>query len=156
MSSQWYVELTTLRSQRDKLDKQIVLLEELVDLETQHGGHHVRPVAARKPAARSTAFADKPKPRKAKKNNRQIGAAVSSDGKNIRLPQLLVSIGQQQSSPVKLEELCKLVKEHGYESNASNFSNMVYQSLQKLIKKGFFARNNETREYAFTGNLQTA
>lgn len=155
MSSQWYVELTTLRSQREKLDKQITLLEELVDLETQHGGHQPRPVTARKPAAR-TAVADKAKPRKSKRSSRQIGAAVSSDGKNIRLPQLLVSIGQQQSSPVKLEELCKLVKEAGYESNASNFSNMVYQSLQKLIKKGFFARNSDTREYAFTGNLQTA
>lgn len=155
MSSQWYVELTTLRSQREKLDKQIALLEELVDLEVQHGGHQARPVAARKLAAR-TAATDNPKIRRAKKTSRQIGAVVSSDGKNIRLPQLLVSIGQQQSSPVKLEELCKLVKEAGYESNASNLSNMVYQSLQKLIKKGFFARNDETRDYAFTGNLQTA
>jgi hypothetical protein len=154
MSSQWYVELTTLRSQREKLDKQIALLEELVDLEAQHGGHQVRSVAARKSAR--TAVADNLKPRRAKKTSRQIGVVVSSDGKNIRLPQLLVSIGQQQSSPVKLDELCKLVKEAGYESYASNFSNMVYQSLQKLIKKGFFARNDETREYAFTGNLQTA
>lgn len=152
MSSQWTSELVNLRSQQEKINKQISLLEELIDLESQHAGDDVpAPVATRKAKSRAT------KPQKAaKRRTAQAGAVVSSEGKNIRLPQLLINIGQQLDAPAKLEQICALVKSAGYESNASDFSNMVYQGLQKLIKKGVFARNSDTREYAFTGNLQTA
>jgi len=151
MSSQWTVELVSLRSQQEKISKQISLLEELIGLETQHAGQDA-------PSPVSSSRKNKPKTKtvRAKRRTAQAGAVVTSEGKHVRLPQLLINIGQQLDGPAKLEQICALVKSAGYESNASDFSNMVYQALQKLIKKGDFARNSETREYAFTGNLQSA
>jgi hypothetical protein len=53
--------------------------------------------------------------------------------------------------PLKLAEFVPLVREAGYTTKAKDFSNMVYQALLKLVRRGTLKKNAETREYACAG-----
>jgi hypothetical protein len=74
---------------------------------------------------------------------------AAQDGKTPDLPTLLVTFGQQINKPMSNADYVKLVLEAGYKSEAKDFSNMVYQALQKLVKRGTFKKNEETRQFEF-------
>lgn len=71
------------------------------------------------------------------------------DGKVIDLPGLIETIGQQVHKPLTVADFVTLVLESGYTTKAKDFSNIVYQSLHKLVKRGMFVRNGETRAYEY-------
>lgn len=84
------------------------------------------------------------------KDGEQTEAAVGGDdGKAIDLPGLIETIGQQVQKPLTVADFVTLVLESGYTTKAKDFSNIVYQSLHKLVKRGMFVRNGETRAYEY-------
>jgi len=76
---------------------------------------------------------------------------VTDDGKSVDLPSLLETIAQQVNRPLLLTDFVTLAREAGYTTKAKDFSNMVYQSVLKLVKKGKFKKNEETRAYEYVG-----
>lgn len=74
------------------------------------------------------------------------------DSKSVDLPTLLETIAQQTNRPLIIAEFVKLAREAGYSTRAKDFSNMVYQAVLKLTKKGTFKKNDETRTYEYVGN----
>lgn len=75
------------------------------------------------------------------------------DGKSIDLPSLLETIAQQVDRPLLLADFVTLAREAGYTTKAKDFSNMVYQAVLKLVKKGLFKKNDETRAYEYVGQV---
>lgn len=78
-------------------------------------------------------------------------SASNNDPKRMSLPSLLEMIGQQQSKGIKYKDMAVLVKNSGYRTHSKNFSNMVYQALEKLVHKGKFQKDRETLEYTYAG-----
>ena len=70
--------------------------------------------------------------------------------KRIELPGLLETIIQNHGKPMKHEELVVAAREAGYKSDAKDFSNMVYQALLKMVKKGTLNKANEGRDAEYT------
>ena len=62
------------------------------------------------------------------------------------LPSLLETIAKQQGKPLSQAEYVVAVREAGYASQAKDISNMVYQALRGLVKKGRFEKD-ETNGY---------
>lgn len=136
--SQWSSELEILVQERHRIDKKIDLLNELISLED---GVPVK-------ASASSRKADKKRGRPRREDDTE---ATTDTSKTMKLPALLTSIGQQCEGPIKIADLTKRVIAAGYETNSDKPENMVYQCLQKLIKKGVFTKDQETREYTFNG-----
>ena len=78
-------------------------------------------------------------------------SASTNDPKRMALPALLEMIGQQQNKGIRYKDMAVLVKNSGYRSHSKNFSNMVYQALEKLVNKGRFQKDRETLEYTYAG-----
>ena len=97
---------------------------------------------------------EKPTKRRAHARTKsRVNASEVNGEKKMRLPALLTVLGQQNAGrALTYKELAQLVQDSGYASESKNFSNMVYQSLQKLVKRGLYTKNDETREYHFVGN----
>lgn len=113
-----------------------------------------KPVAAEKPAApkATPATTDAPKKRgrpKGSKNKPKETMTTDDDGKSADLPTLLETIGQEVNKPLTCADFVTLVREAGYKTKAKDFSNMVYQALLKLVKRGTFKKNEETRAYEY-------
>lgn len=89
------------------------------------------------------------RPKGAKNKPKEV---VEGDDKSIDLPTLLETISQQVSRPLTCADFVTLVRESGYKTKAKDFSNMIYQALLKLIKRGKFKKNEETRAYEFVKN----
>ena len=130
MKTDWISELNGLKNEQAKIAKKIGLLEEIIRLEGQH-------VETSQENSKT----------------KRVARTRSNDGggKQMKLPDLLEQIGQQHSHPMKYDVFAQFVQESGYKTNAANLNNMVYQCLQKLVKKKVFQKNNETREYQYIG-----
>lgn len=150
MSSQWENQLNALRSEIENKTKQISLLEQLIALEAKHAGVSVVNVEIEEGEFPANDGKQQSKPkRKARAGNSQ--ERKDSD-KGMSLPDLLRTIGQQYAGQkIQYKALAEEVMKTGYNSNSKNFNNMVYQSLQKLVKRGVYTKDVETREYQFIG-----
>jgi len=84
-------------------------------------------------------------------NAAKAAGVATDDGKSVDLPTLLETIAQQVNRPLLLADFVTLAREAGYTTKAKDFSNMVYQSVLKLVKKGLFKKNEETRAYEYVG-----
>jgi hypothetical protein len=96
----------------------------------------------------------------AKKKGPKTKAATSTDidtkieAGDLDLPDLLTMIAQQVASPLKHLDFLKLVLASGYKPGgeglweAKDKSNMVYQSLNKLVKRGTLKKDPDSREYS--------
>lgn len=106
-----------------------------------------------KTTPKSTPSTDAPKKRGRPKGskNKPKEATAGGEGKSLDLPTLLETIGQSVDKPLVLSDFVTLVREAGYTTKAKDFSNMVYQALLKLVKRGSFKKNEETRAYEFVG-----
>lgn len=151
MSSQWEVQLSALKAEIENKMKQISLLEQLIALEEKHAGGSAAPEAKENHSAEihmesNNHHASKPQRKRSASRRQQDGE------KEMRLPELLQTIGQQHAGEkIPYKTLAEEVVQAGYKSNSSNFNNMVYQSLQKLVKRGVYTKDAETREYQFVG-----
>jgi hypothetical protein len=100
---------------------------------------------------RSTA----PAPKKAKKTGiTVIGKGVprkTDDGKQPDLPTLLAQIAAEQQRPLKIADFVSLARAAGYQTDAKDFPNMVYQALLKLVKRGILEKDQESRDYHYVG-----
>jgi len=111
-------------------------------------------VAKPKPVMRVEAVENNGQPRKrgrpkGSKNKKTAEGTAGRDGKSIDLPSILETIGQQVQKPLVLADFVTLAREAGYATKSKDFSNMVYQALLKLVKRGSFKKNEETRAYEF-------
>ena len=136
------------------------LLERVAEIQAELG---LKVVGKRGRPAKAVAEAPKKRGRPAKakvaaeapkKRGRppKADAKVKADKpKRIELPELLETIVQKHGKAMKHEELVVAAREAGYKSEAKDFSNMVYQCLVKLVKKGTLAKANEGKnaEYSF-------
>lgn len=157
-----------LQNELEKINEQLGLLTRYEELAVGATGAVPVPVpvvaapkAAPKPKAEKTETktteetkTDAPKKRgrpKGSKNKPKEAATgiANGDGKPIDLPTLLETIGQQVNKPLVLADFVTLVRESGYTTKAKDFPNMVYQALHKLVKRGSFSKNEETRAYEF-------
>jgi hypothetical protein len=141
-------DLERLNRQAELLQEEIGLLQRLreIDLERQ-GGSGPATVKTTTTTAAAVAQTDAPKRRG---RPAKVKAGISTDdGKSIDLPTLLVSLAQNVNKPLLLADFVTLAREAGYTTKAKDFSNMVYQAVLKLVKKGLFKKNDETRAYEF-------
>lgn len=151
--TQWDKELETLHRDSELLQEKIGLLQRLREIDLQRNGGAAAAVTAQAPTvAQVPTQAQAPAPKK-KGRPKQVKAGVpAGDGKTVDLPTLLETIGQQVNKPLTLADFVTMVRQAGYETKAKDFSNMVYQALLKLCKRGKFKKNDETRSYEYIGN----
>lgn len=84
------------------------------------------------------------------KNVAKVAAdGAADDGKSVDLQSLLQNIAQQTDKPLMIKDFVSLSLQSGYTTKAKDFSNIVYQSVLKLVKKGVFRKDSETRAYEF-------
>jgi hypothetical protein len=142
--TQWDKELESLNREAELVQERVGLIKRLREIDLHGQGFQVAPLqqAAVKP---TTVKAATLAPAQVK------ALAGGGDGKTADLPTLLETISQQVNRPLKLAELVTLVREAGYTTEAKDFSNMVYQALLKLVRRGTLTKNAETREYAWAG-----
>jgi len=91
-----------------------------------------------------------PIPKRRGRPPKNPNAIAAPKGKRIELPGLLETIIQSHGKPMKHEELVVATRNAGYKSNAKDFSNMVYQCLVKLVKKGTLKKANEGKDAEYT------
>lgn len=159
--SQWQNQLNALKAEIETKSKQLALIEQLIALEAKHAddhdndfnGHPVFGAVIDNSEDEGEEHNNKPAKRKAATRTKAHREFSESNGeKKMRLPSLLVVLGQQNAGrALTYKELAEMVQASGYASESKNFSNMVYQSLQKLVKRGVYNKNEETREYHFVG-----
>lgn len=92
-----------------------------------------------------------PVKRKRGRPRKTDSVAAKSEGKSADLPTLLEVISQTVAKPMKQDEFVRKVRDAGYQTNSKDISNMVYQALLKLVKRGTMKKNAETREYSYAG-----
>lgn len=153
-ATQYDAGLEVLTRQAERLQERIGLLNRLRELELEDAA--VTVTAAPATQAKTAAPAQTAPVAATKKRGRpkQTGAKAgvpTGDGKTIDLPTLLETIGQNLNKPLALPDFVTLVRESGYSTKAKDFSNMVYQALLKLVKRGKFKKNDETRCYEYVG-----
>lgn len=162
--------------QAERWEERVGLLNRLAEIDGELGiGEPVKakPKKAATAAPVATTGTAPKKRGRPPKNPAQAPATVSTDGvpaapkkrgrppknpnavpvvkeKRLELPSLLQTIVQTHGKPMKHEELVVAARTAGYKSDASDFSNMVYQCLVKLVKKGTFAKANEGKNAEYT------
>jgi len=134
-------------------EEKVGLLNRLAEIDAALTGQAVATtvatVAAPKQAPKPTAqVADAPKRRGRPPKN--PNAVPQNKEKRIELPNLLETIIQTHGKPMKHEELVVAARNAGYKSEAKDFSNMVYQCLVKLVKKGTLGKDNEGKNAEYT------
>lgn len=161
----------------ERWEERVGLLNRLAEIDGELGiGVIPTPTKAKKvvsATAASVTGTDTPKKRgRPRKNPVAQAAPVATDGvpapkrrgrppknssavpvvkeKRLELPSLLQTIVQTHGKPMRHEELVVAARTAGYKSGASDFSNMVYQCLVKLVKKGTFAKANEGKNAEYT------
>ena len=155
-------DLERLNRQAELLNEQIGLLQRLREIDVELG--QVIPAATsttlagkiKNPVAKNPPVDGVPK-RRGRPPKVKDGTAVTAaptgvsteDGKSVDLPTLLVTLAQDVNKPLLLPDFVTLAREAGYTTKAKDFSNMVYQAVLKLVKKGVFKKNDETRAYEF-------
>ena len=148
-------ELEVLAKKAQNLELRMGLLRELQKLELEEAGVVQTPTVREVPGNEGTApqgdaTVKRGRPKAAAKPKTGQKAGVpAGDGKTIDLPTLLETIGQNLNKPLALADFVTLVRESGYTTKAKDFSNMVYQALLKLVKRGKFKKNDETRCYEY-------
>lgn len=144
--TQWDKALESLHREAELVQERISLISRLREIDLERLGFQVAPV----PKA-----AVEPKTVKAatpgQAQDKAPAPAGGEDGKTVDLPTLLETISQQVNKPLKQADFVTLVREAGYTTKAKDFSNMVYQALLKLVRRGTLKKNAETREYACAG-----
>jgi hypothetical protein len=109
-----------------------------------------RPPKAKVATAAPVAVDGQPAPKRRGRPPKNPNAVVAPKEKRIELPGLLETIIQSHGKPMKHEELVVAARNAGYKSDAKDFSNMVYQCLVKLVKKGTLNKANEGKNAEYT------
>jgi hypothetical protein len=143
--TQWDKELESLNREAELVQEQIGLMNRLREIDLERQGFQA-PVQQAAVEPRTVKAATPAQPQA-----KAPTPAGSGDGKTADLPTLLETISQQVNKPLKHMDFVTLVREAGYTTKAKDFSNMVYQALLKLVKRGTLKKNAETREYACAG-----
>jgi hypothetical protein len=142
--------LLVIEAQHALLEEQIGLIKRLQEIDEALVKGNVKSVALTPKAKDKSAIkavvmpTDKKRGRKAGTTNKD---AASGEGKKVKLPGLLQEVLANNGKPMAIDELVKAVKDAGYESNASDYGNMVYQGVRSLTKKGVF-KQNANKEYS--------
>jgi hypothetical protein len=71
--------------------------------------------------------------------------------KGADLPTLLTQIAASSPKPLKIADFVSAVRATGYQSEAEDFPNMVYQALLKLCKRGVLEKDKDSRDYHYVG-----
>jgi len=146
-------ELEALARKGQNIELRIGLLQRLRELDLEEAGVVVPATTVKEvPGNAGTAptAAKRGRPKAVKTTTKTAKAGVpAGDGKTIDLPTLLETIGQNLNKPLALADFVTLVRESGYTTKAKDFSNMVYQALLKLVKRGKFKKNDDTRCYEY-------
>ena len=143
--TQYDADLEALTRQAERLQQRIGLLQALRDLDLEEAGVTAAPAKTGPVQAAAPVQKKRGRPKATK------AGVPTDDGKMIDLPTLLETIGQNLNKPLALPDFVTLVRESGYTTKAKDFSNMVYQALLKLVKRGKFKKNDETRCYEYVG-----
>jgi hypothetical protein len=64
------------------------------------------------------------------------------------LPALLAEVAAEQKRPLRLAEFVQLVRQAGYTKEATDFPNMVYQALLKLVRQGVLKKDKADGTYS--------
>jgi poly-D-alanine transfer protein DltD len=142
MSIDYQRELEETRKLQQVLETKIDLLEQLLSVESSVG-------KADTVVAKTQNIAKSKSRRPAKR--RSGGKKAQPQDKKMSLGAVIENIASQHKRSFTYKELASLAKSAGYESNSSNFYDMVYQALQKLLKRGTMVKDSETREYRYVG-----
>ena len=151
--TQWDKELESLNREAELVQERVGLIKRLREIDLHGQGFQVAPLqqAAVKPTTVKAATLARPQAKPKGLPAQVKASAGGGDGKTADLPTLLETISQQMNKPLKLADFVTLVREAGYTTEAKDFSNMVYQALLKLVKRGTLKKNAETRGYVYAG-----
>lgn len=128
--------LAVLNAQIVQMQEEITILNRLRDLRTGVTGNVGKTVAPN-PKMEGETPRRRGRPAKVKTE----GAVASN--KTLPLPKLLVHLATEAHKPLTFAEIADMVEKSGYQTDAKNPSNMVYQCLRKLTLKGVFAKDND-------------
>ena len=161
MRTDWKNELATVDQDIKSLQKKRDLIVQLAALEGEVVTEKSKTTKVAKPKAPAVPGAEPKKRGRPRKVQPEGQAEASGDGKAIKLPALLKTIGQSLTKPVTMVEIVDLVRKAGYVSEAKDYSNMVYQGLTKLVDKGHFTKTTKaddptTRIYEWVPNSDAA
>lgn len=87
--------------------------------------------------------------------NRQKGEEAD-EKKSMPLYALLENISLLAAKPLSHAEYVEAAIQSGYQSKAADFSNMVYQSLLKLVKGGSFTKSEDGKFFILVNEAQPA
>jgi len=122
--------LKSLNDEAVRIQEEIAILTRLRSLRS--GGTDASSVSYTK-----TAPTERRRGRPAKSEGTNEGAS----SKTLPLPKLLVHLANEAKKPLTFAEIASMVEQSGYQTDAKNPSNMVYQCLRKLTIKGVFAKD---------------
>ncbi len=109
-------------------------------------GKRGRPKGSKNKATTTATKGRRGRPRK--NATPETDVKVQVDGSDKELPDLLTAIAQEVGKPMRLPDYLAVVLASGYQSEAKDKSNMVYQALNKLVKRGTLVKNPDNGEYA--------
>lgn len=126
--------LKSLNDEAVRIQEEIAILTRLRSLRS--GGTDASSVSYTK-----TAPTERRRGRPAKSEGTNEGANEGASSKTLPLPKLLVHLANEAKKPLTFAEIASMVEQSGYQTDAKNPSNMVYQCLRKLTIKGVFAKD---------------
>ena len=131
--------LAVLNAQIVQMQEEITILNRLRDLRTGFAGNVN--VVGKTVAPTAKMEGETPRRRGRPAKVKTEGAVASN--KTLPLPKLLVHLATEAHKPLTFAEIADMVEKSGYQTDAKNPSNMVYQCLRKLTLKGVFAKDND-------------
>lgn len=148
--------LEVIQAQHQLLEEQIGLIKRLQEIDEALVKGNVKSVAltpkakADKPAIKAVAVATgKKRGRKPGTTNKATATGEGKKVKTLKLPGLLQEVLTNNGKPMAIDAIVKAVKDAGYESNAGDYGNMVYQGVRSLTKKGIL-KQNANKEYSLS------
>lgn len=85
-----------------------------------------------------------------KKLGRPKGSTKKNKLANSGLKDILCKIAFEANKPLKVADFVVIARKSDYKTEAKDFSNMVYQSLRRLVELEIFVKNDD-KEYVFVG-----
>lgn len=125
-------------------ERRLVVRKELAELAVSLASD----VADDSPTVAATATPRRVAQTRTQKQPKSI-TVVGRNDKQPDLPTLLTQIAANSPKPLKIADFVSAVRATGYQSEAEDFPNMVYQALLKLVKRGVLEKDKDSRDYHY-------
>lgn len=105
-----------------------------------------KPTSTQAPAASTGEKKKRGRPAGSKNKTDKTENDGESEGR-LTLPAVLIKISEEENKPLKIADFVMKAREAGYTTKSTDFTNMVYQCLCKLVTAEKFVRDTDTMEF---------